>query len=111
MVTNPLVSDWPKPVQNFAPVFSCRRWMVGGASRPETCVRLGSRLPVLLGGVEQRWPAPGGKSERWVTRWRSMSRTASSASKRDTTTLAPPACMWASAVPSAVMWKSGSATR
>ena len=35
-LTKPVVSDWPKPVQNFAPVSLWRRSMVGGASSPET---------------------------------------------------------------------------
>ena len=84
--------------------------MVGGASRPETCLRLASRLP-CFSAASSTVASTGGKSERWVTWWRSMSRTASSASKRGITTLAPPAWSTASAQPSAVMWKSGSATR
>ena len=98
MDTNPLVSDCPKPVQNLAPVFSCRRWMVWGASRPDTCVRLASRLP-SFSAASSTVASTGGKSERWVTLWRSMSRTASSASKRGITTLAPPACSAARASP------------
>ncbi len=84
--------------------------MVCGASRPETCLRLGRRLPAFA-AASSSVVSTGGKSETWVIPCRSIKRTASSASKRDTSTLAPPACIWASALPSAVTWKSGSARR
>ena len=79
MLTNPLVSDWPKPVQNCAGVWSCNRWMVGGASRPETCLRLDSLLP-SLSAASRRFDSTGGKSETCVMRCASIRRTASSAS-------------------------------
>jgi len=103
IVTKPLVSDWPNPVQKRARVFSWRRPMVAGESRPETWVRLGSALPTFS-AASSRLASTGGKSETCATWCRSIRRTASSASKRGTTTTAAPAWRWARDIPSAVTW-------
>ena len=62
MDTNPVVSDWPKPVQNWALVFSWSRWMVAGASSPDTWSRLASALPAFS-AASSRLASTGGKSE------------------------------------------------
>ena len=67
MLTKPLVSDWPKPVQNCAAVSrAVAGWSAARRGRTRAR-RLGSRLP-SFSAASRSVASTGGKSERWVMR-------------------------------------------